>query len=102
MIGFIRAVTNGETSKELGTFFKKCIAAVIIFLIPTLVNIIVDKIGIESDYLECFKYANAEGIKDANNKLAKEYVLTAKNTLNYGSYVSAMSFVNKLEDESTK
>ena len=102
MITFIRAVHDAETPKALEVFAKKCIAAILIFLIPTFVNGIVKVIGIENDYTECFKYANKDGIANAYVNRAKEYVLTAKNTLNLGSYQAALTAVNKLSDSSTK
>ena len=101
-ITFIRAIHDSETSKALNIFAKKCIAAILIFLIPTFVNIIVNTVDGNSNYMDCFKYANKEGIQNAYNNRARSYVLTAKNTLNYGSYQAAVAATNKLKDESVK
>ena len=102
MITFIKAIQDSETSKALNVFVKKCIAAILIFLIPTFVSIIANVVGSGTEYANCFKLATKEGIQSAYNSRAKQYVLNAKNTLNYGAYQLALTTVNELDDAGTK
>ena len=103
MITFVRAVNNGDNGKALNSLKNKAIAAILIFLIPTIVITIVDATEFDKENLiTCFKLGTDEGVNAAANIRAEEYVITAKTTLNTGYYTMAKTYVNNLEDTSAK
>ncbi len=52
-ITFTKAVTDGNNSKALQAFIRKAIAAVIIFLIPTFVNLTLNLADQDKVYYSC-------------------------------------------------
>ena len=103
MLDFAHATMEGDNSKVMGVFVKRIIAALLVFFIPTFVNIIADATSYDSEnFLSCIKNATEEGVKSAKLKRAESYVLSAKNTLQTGYYTLAKTYVASLEDSSTK
>ena len=68
MIDFVRATMNSEVNNALKTFVTKIIAAILIFMIPTFVNILANLSSNDGGYLSCLKNATKEGVREAYEK----------------------------------
>lgn len=65
-IDLLQAVTKGkedEIKKGTSTLIKRAITAVIVFLVPVIVNVIMGFIG-TTDYRECWNAAGEKSIQD--------------------------------------
>jgi len=106
MIHYLRAVKDNDSDaliKANKTAVPKIIAAIILFLIPTFVNIIASIVGYNSEtYLSCIDYATIENIDAAYAKAAIKAVDNAKSTLKESDYNYALNAINKISNESTK
>ena len=102
MIDFVRATISGEVNESLKGMVKRVIAALLIFLIPTFVSILANISTTNNEYINCFKSATKEGVREAYVKRASQLVLDAKNTLNSGTYAAAKSEVEALDEGSDK
>lgn len=92
-------VDLGKTNK---LFIKKCIAAIIIFLIPTFVRIVVKISSGDEGYYKCFNNASVEKIDDSLVTEAKTYLQTLAATYNESDYNVAYLNIMKINDESKK
>ena len=100
---FVKATKDGSNSKAFNELIIKCVAAMAIFFIPTLVFMIDDETaGNSKTVMSCFNKATIEGIKAAKVEEAKLKVINAKNLVNEGAYTAAASLVNDLDDSSEK
>ena len=77
---------------------NNAIAAVIVFAIPTLVNIIVKISDTNNEYRDCL-YADTESINEAYITRAESLVTKAESTKTYNDYYAAKNAVDKLENE---
>ena len=103
MLIFAKATTNGDNAKALNSLKNKAIAAVLIFFVPTLVIVVADATEYDtSNLITCFKLGTKEGVNEAANKRAQEYVIAAKTTLNSGYYTMAKTYVSNLDSSETK
>ena len=101
MIDYFKAVLNHEelnmTSK---IFVNKIAAALIVFLVPTLVNITIDLVDPNSvSYAGCLKNATTENIDAAYAKTTENYISQAKKSLLYSDYTIAKSSISKIKSE---
>lgn len=94
---FMGAVTSGDLSSPMKLVSKRLIAAVIIFLIPSIISLTIKIVDVNNDYYGCIENATKEGVHDARVSAAKEYILNAKNTLNSGNYAIAKKAVEKVD-----
>ncbi len=100
-----KAVSAATQGKEdaLAKLKKKAvpniIAAVLIFLIPTLVSLIVTVSFPESDYTKCISGISRESIQEAYEDKAEKLVRTAEETLNINDYSAAMSYMPNVKDD---
>ena len=65
MVTLMKTIKTGNEdllAKAKKQLVSNCIAAVIIFLVPTLVNVIVKTNGVENGYKDCLTSATEEGI----------------------------------------
>lgn len=106
MIDYAKAVYNKDSdalAKVNRLAAKKVIAAILIFYIPTFVNIIA-KVSSYNDnsYLSCLSNATIDKIQDAYIKQTQQYVDIAKKEALIASYTMALEEVRKLKDSSDK
>ena len=103
MMDFTAAMTDGDLSKVFKTIVRRAVAAIIVFFVPTIVNLVADLNDYDPDnYMNCIKNATTAGIESAKEQRAKDYVLAAKNTLQTGYYTLAKNYVAGLQDGSVK
>ena len=103
MIELIGAITDEEKLKKVTSgAVKKFIAAVLIFLVPTLVQVIVvATLGNESGadgYKNCLKDLSLEQIYAIYESNALEAIERAESTLSYNDYSNAVMLTHKVKD----
>ena len=106
MIEAIRAIISHDNdliSKLLNSWKTKIIAALLIFLIPTFVNILVNIGEADSNELKkCFANSNSETIEVLTVELANKRLATLRQTLTNTDYSIAYSTIKKIKNETTK
>ena len=106
LIGYTRAVGSKEDDalhRANKSTVAKVIAAVLVFLIPTFIDLLADIGNFDSNqYIACFSQATKENINQAYKKEAEKKIDLALSTLTKGDYLSAVSIVRKIKDESIK
>ena len=106
MITFVRAVKDHDDDaliKAKKSALAKLIAAILVFFIPTLVNIVADAVDVnKKTYLSCLKLATNENIDKLRYKTAQTYIKQAKKTLNMSDYNLALSEIHKLNSSSLR
>ena len=95
MIELFHAVIKAEVSESLNSITRRIIAAIIIFLIPTGVDIIFKVLDYEKVYYPCIENSTTEGISSARQIKAESLILLAKNTLLEDYYFQARDEINK-------
>ena len=58
MLDLVRAILNGELGKSLKTIVWRLITAVLVFLIPVIVNLIIGIVDPTNEYGKCLKLDN--------------------------------------------
>lgn len=101
MIDYFKAVLNHEELNMTNKLFvNKIAAAVIVFLVPTLVHITIDLVDPNSvSYAGCIANANDEMIDEAYSKTSEKYIAEVKRTLLNSDYVIAKTSLNKIKSE---
>jgi hypothetical protein len=103
MIELTKAVSNSELNKVSKSIINKVLAAVLVFLIPTFVNIIVSFVDPNNNsYLSCLSSATQERIQQLYNENMNNYISEAKEKLNRPSYQVAYSYLKNIKDESIR
>ena len=100
MITLMKTIKVGNDdllSKAKKQLISNSIAAVVIFLIPTLVNVLVRVSDTNNQYRDCL-YANTEIINDAYISKAESLVSNAEKTKTYNDYYAAKDAVSKIKD----
>lgn len=106
MIRLMNTIKSGNEdllSKAKKSLITNCIAAVIVFLIPTFVNVL-SRISVSdgSGYLGCLNKATLENINQAYIAQAEELLTSSEENLNYNGYYSAVIVVSKIKDKELK
>ena len=104
MIEYLKAVMNhDEIAITNKLFVNKIMAAVLVFLIPTFVNLVISSVDPKGiSYAGCLENATNENINAAYVKTANKRIDAVKDSLLTADYQIAMSSVNKIKDESAK
>lgn len=102
-IEFAKAVINGsdELKKAFDKSIKKLISAIVIFFIPTIVNVIFSMIG-NTGIIACFNNATIEKIQEIYITNANKLVENAKLSLELSDYEDAIKNINKIKDSTEK
>ena len=107
MVGYTKAIKDHDTdllAKANKVAVSKAIAALLVFFIPTFVNIVVRIVDTNHDtYISCLNIATSENITTAHENAAREYVRNVKETLISSEYVHAVTYINKnVKNETVK
>ena len=100
MITLMKTINVGNDDllvKAKKQLVNNCIAAIVIFLIPTLVNVIVKISDTNNQYRDCL-YADSEIINDAYSNKAETLVSIAESSKTYNDYYAAKDAVTKIKD----
>ena len=105
MFKFISASTKNDQN-ALATLKKKAvpniISAVLIFVIPSLIGLIVEVSFPESDYSVCLKDMTTEEIQQLYETKAEQLVSKAEETLNMSDYTNAMNYIENIKNDSKR
>ena len=99
MISFTKAVSSGENKKAINALKIKLLTAVIIFLVPTFVNLVFKLVDQNKVYYSCLENATKEGISRAYSNIAIEQLNTAINSLSSSDYNLAVKSIRDIEDK---
>ena len=106
MITLMKAIKVGDEDllpRAKKQLINNAIAAVVIFLVPTLVNVL-SRLSTEDggSYLSCLNKATVENINQAYVTQAEELLAKSQENLNYNGYYSAVTVVAKIKDKELK
>lgn len=105
MIDFLKAIKIGDEDllkKAQKMAINRAIAAVLIFFIPTFVNVIIGIAGPDTEYKTCIENATEENIQNAYIARADEYVSIAESEQSYSNYTSAILSVRNISNPEIK
>ena len=101
----IKAVTSGNEdglSKVKKNAPSNIIAAVVIFLIPSIVSLIVKVSFPNSDYKECLIIKSSDEINILYDNKMSEYVSIAAETLDINDYANALNYLKNIKDKNKR
>ena len=103
-ISFVKAVKNDdELDKVKKGIVSKVIAAMLIFFIPTFVNMIGKMASVDtSEFAKCIQNSTDEKIEEIQGDRAEEYLERLRNSLSLADYSEAYSIINKLKESERK
>ena len=104
-IDFMGAIKTGDKDllkEKTNGAVKKIIAATLIFLIPSFVNLIVKLSNPSNEYLSCLSIKSDADIQTVYSKKAEELVSKAESTKTLSDYSSAKIIVNKMSNSAKK
>ena len=99
---FAKVVASGDTNemeKTKKSAITNIIAAVLIFLIPTFVSMIVGLAFPNQDYKNCLKSLSREEINEMYDKVMEDLVVRAEDSLGISDYSNAISYLTNIKDE---
>ena len=105
MINYLTAVKDNDSdalNKANKMLVKKIIASILIFLIPTFVNLIAKMTEGSLEYSSCITNATPEGINIAYYNNSKKYIDKAYKSKSSADYNNALSYIDNIDDESKK
>ena len=105
MIDFMKEITNktNDFSSIGNLVFKKILAAVLVFLIPTIISIISTSTGLNTDsYMSCLNNSTNENIEKYQVEYAKRLMNNAKKNFNNSEYNIVKAEVIKIKDDSIR
>ena len=100
LFSFAKAVYSDDNdllARTSKSAIPKTVAAILVFFVPTFVNLIVGATGDNVSYMNCLKNSTNEKIDEAYIAQAQVLVNEAKEKLSRSSYNLALSKVNKLK-----
>ena len=102
---FIQASTKGNED-ALASIKKKAvpniIAAALIFLVPLLINLLLNITPDFTGYNACLTNATPEGIEMAYESKIDASIVRAEETININDYNTAMKYLDKIDNEEKK
>ena len=105
MIGFAKAVSNNDNDaleKAKKASVSKVIAAVLVFLIPTFVDVIVGIVNPNSEYKECLSDISSETVDKAYDNNMEKLLGSAETNKNLYDYYNAQNYLENIKDSSKK
>jgi pimeloyl-ACP methyl ester carboxylesterase len=105
MIKFASAITkhdNDLLAKATKSVVPNLIAAVLIFLVPTFVNLVVKISFPNSDYTKCISDVTIDTVNNAFNNKMDSLIAAAESSLEYSDYSSAAAYLVNIKDSDKK
>ena len=105
MFDYMKAIydKDADALKKVNTLaVRRCVAAALIFLIPTFVNLVINMAAVNIDYNSCLRNATKANINALYEKSAKEFVDKARKEITDSSYGRAVLEVSRVRDASSR
>ena len=105
MIKFASAIAkhdNDLLTKATKSVIPNLIAAVLIFLVPTFVDIVVKLSFPNSDYTNCISGITLDTVNAAFNAKMDKLISEAESSLEYSDYSSALTYLSNIKDSTKK
>ncbi len=106
MLAFMKAIKVGDEdllTKSKKSLVNMCIAAICVFLVPTLVNVIVKVSSTEeNNYIDCLNSATPENIDNAYLKQTESLLARADENMSLTDYYAAVAAASKIKDKDVK
>ena len=101
MIDFIKPIVDkdADLGGSIKLVTKRLITAVIIFLLPTLVSILINIVTPNLEYKKCFSNATDEKIRELYINKMEELIYDARTSKTRTSYNQAKSYLINIENE---
>lgn len=99
-VGAIKVGDDDLLKKATSSGIKKIIAALIIFLVPTFVNIIVNVSNPDNDFSKCLGLSN--NVSSVYSTQIESLIASARNNNDIASYSKALELLGKIEDENKR
>ena len=99
MIGAIKDKDSDILNKSLKNIVAKSIAAILVFMIPTFVNVLANISNGDESYLSCLNMATSENILEAYVNHARTLIELSRKTLNNSDYNEALVAIRRVKDE---
>lgn len=100
IIDYCKVVIKGDGFKDTNIIvFKRILAAILIFLIPTLIQFFASLTDDSFDYSKCVTNANLEGINNAYRSKMNSYIDVAYTSLSIDDYNEAVAYSKQIKDE---
>lgn len=101
MLSAIKVGNEDLLKQHMQGGVRKIIAAVVIFLMPSLVFFIIKLANPNNGYISCLNNATVVGIQETYNSKASQLVSKAEATKSYTDYGKAKAYISKIDDKST-
>ena len=104
MFDFSKGLIGGEGGGKKGAnilFFKRLLYAILIFLVPWIVEVVIVSLGDLADGVnitDCLQNANNNYILERTNKIAEEYLAIAEEQRTAGAVIDAASAIENVTD----
>ena len=103
MLDYMKATSNGSLEETNKLIVKKVMAAVIIFMVPTFVNIIFDVIDPkEKIYISCLNNATTERINELYIRNMEKRIENARTERTNVAYQEAALYLSNIKDKDLK
>ena len=105
MLKFASAVTKHDEAaikKVTSSVVQNLVAAVLIFLVPTFVDIVVKLSFPNSDYTNCISGITLDTVNAAFNAKMDKLISEAESSLEYSDYSSALTYLSNIKDSTKK
>ena len=104
MVDIIKMISSGDLDTKNGknSIVKRIVAAVLVFLVPSILNIVLSITGQTFNFGDCLNNSNREYISLANANKAEEYLTMAEQQLTSDALYQAQKYINKIVDEDFK
>ena len=99
LLSAVKDKDSDALNKSLKGIITKSIAAILVFMIPTFVNILANISDGDKNYLSCLKSANSESITAAYRLQAEKMIDIVTESLNNADLKAAKSAIKKVKDE---
>lgn len=108
ILDILKTTASGDvdTKKLFAKISKKVIAAVVIFLLPVVLNVVLSLFGDDLYYVNCYNNANKEYINTQAKQVADELIAEARQICstqkNENAYEKARKAVKAIPDKSIR
>lgn len=105
MITLLKTIKVGEEdllAKAKKQLVNNCIAAVVVFFIPTFVSVLVKVSLTNGEYKDCLSNTSSDVINQKYYDIAVDSISKAESSSKYNDYYDAVNKINEIKDIDTK